>query len=204
MPQGKGRRAGLRAVAAVLALAAAALMGSGPARADGPPLQGAFGKAFTLADEPYPAPDVAFRTRDGSEVTLQDFRGRVVLLNFWATWCAPCVEEMPTLDALEADLKDEGLSVLAISQDRGGLDTVQPFLRDELEVQELGIYLDPKGRLAQAFGLRGMPTTYLIDARGRVVGGMEGPADWNAPEVKALVRHFLQRGRESGVIETGG
>ncbi|MFP3386636.1 TlpA family protein disulfide reductase, partial [Tritonibacter sp. SIMBA_163] len=80
-----------------------AFVATAPVRAEEPPLKGAFGEVFALADEPYPAPQTAFQTRDGETVTLADFKGRVVLLNFWATWCAPCVEEMPTLDALQAD-----------------------------------------------------------------------------------------------------
>jgi thiol-disulfide isomerase/thioredoxin len=185
------------AVVALLALPAAALAG-------GPPLEGSFGERFVIKDEPKPAPDVAFSDRDGGSVTLQDFKGKVVLLNFWATWCAPCVEEMPTLDALESDLRDEGLKVLAVSEDAGGRDQVEPFLREKLNLDNLEIFLDPKGRLGGAMGLRGMPTTFLIDARGNVVGGMEGPADWNGEPVKKLIRYYLDRAREEGVTQTSG
>jgi thiol-disulfide isomerase/thioredoxin len=202
MTQGKSR-GGLLAGAFVvgLVLAAGAVL-TATAESE-PPLQGRFADAFNVFEEPVDAPQVAFTRRDGTEVTLSQFEGRVVLLNFWATWCAPCVEEMPTLDALEADLRERGLSVLAVSEDRGGRDVVEPFLRDKLQLDELGIYLDPTGTLAQAFGLRGMPTTYLIDAQGRIVGGMEGPADWNGPAAKALVGYYLNQAERRGTLEAG-
>jgi len=196
MDEGKTRRrlltglglGALAAGAAVLSRPLVAALGGG----NGPPLKGKFGKRFTLQDTPAPVPAVPFKDRAGAEVSLPDFEGRVVLLNFWATWCAPCIEEMPTLDALQQDLGSDRFTVMAVSQDVGGRETVEPFLRNKLDLQALDIYLDPEGRLARALGLRGMPTTYLIDARGRVVGELVGPADWNAPEVKALIRHYIE------------
>jgi thiol-disulfide isomerase/thioredoxin len=204
MALGKTRRGVLAALAAAAVLTFG-IGGTGQAVAAGdPPLEGDFGARFTLKDDPQPAPGVAFTDRDGARVSLADFKGRVVLVNFWATWCAPCVEEMPTLDALEADLGSAAFTVLAVSEDMGGLETVEPFLRDKLDLQTLEIYLDDKGALAQAFGVRGMPTTYLVDAKGRVVGGLEGPADWNSAPVKRLIRHYIDAGRASGAIETTG
>jgi peroxiredoxin len=111
---------------------------------------------------------------------------------------------MPTLDALQAEFGGRGLQVLAVSEDRGGAATVEPFLRDKLSLDALDIYLDPKGALAQAFALRGLPTTYVIDARGRVVGHLEGPADWAGPAARALVTHYLERARSAGRLDTGG
>jgi thiol-disulfide isomerase/thioredoxin len=185
----------LARAALVLLLAAGA---NAAAHAEGPSLEGKFGERWQVAATPEPAPQAAFQTRDGETVTLADFAGRVVLVNFWATWCAPCIEEMPTLDALEADLGSPAFEVLAVSEDMGGREVVEPFLRDKLSLETLAIYLDPKGELARAFGLRGMPTTYLIDARGRVVGSLEGPADWHSAPVKALIRHYLARAEAAG------
>ena len=196
MDEGKTRRRllgglGLGALAAGAAVLArplvAALNGAQP------PLKGKFGERFALRETPAPVPAVPFKDRTGAEVSLPQFEGRVVLLNFWATWCAPCIEEMPTLDALQQDLGSDRFTVMAVSQDVGGRETVAPFLRDKLDLQALDIYLDPEGRLARALDLRGMPTTYLIDARSRVVGELVGPADWNAPEVKALIRHYIEQ-----------
>lgn len=186
-------------------LLAGAVLWSWPATgADGPPLKGRFADAFQMPDQPRPAPEASFTTRDGQTVQLADFKGQVVLVNFWATWCAPCVEEMPTLDGLQQALGGEAFQVLAVSEDRGGLSKVEPFLRDELNLQALPIYLDQDGSLAQAFGLRGMPTTYLLNAQNQVVGGLEGPADWNSDAARALMQYYIDQGREAGVIETGG
>ena len=190
---------------ALAVLLAGAMLASAPApAAEGPPLKGRFADAFQMPDQPRPAPDATFRTRDGEAVQLADFKGQVVLVNFWATWCPPCVEEMPTLDGLQQALGGEEFQVLAVSEDRAGLSKVEPFLRDELNLQALSIYLDSDGSLAQAFGLRGMPTTYLLNAKGQVVGGLEGPADWNSDAARALMQYYIDQGREAGVIETGG
>jgi len=148
---------------------------------------------FRLLENPRPVPDVAFVDGAGKSVRLTDFEGKVVLLNFWATWCAPCVRELPTMDRLQARLGGEGLAVVAVSWDRGGLAVVEPFLA-ELGIEHLDIYLDTPGRTGPEFGVRGLPTTFLIDRQGRMVGGMEGPAEWDSPEAEALIRHYLARG----------
>lgn len=199
MLQGKSCRSYL--IAAVLAVL---LPAWGTAAAEPPPLAGVFAERFTLLEPRESAPETAFRDRDGDPVRLSDFRGRVVLVNFWATWCAPCVEEMPTLDALTASLGREGLKVLAVSQDVGGREAVEPFLRERLELENLEVFLDPKGELSRAMGVRGLPTTFLIDARGRIVGALEGPADWNGAPARELIRHYIDEARAAGVVDTAG
>lgn len=165
--------------------------GGAPAAPEGP-----FAQDFTFSDPPVPAPSEAFRALHGGEVTLADFRGKVVLVNFWATWCAPCVREMPSLERLHAALEGEDFAVLAISQDRGGAGVVAPFLA-RLDLQRLPVYLDPKGKLGRAFALKGLPTSFVIDRRGRVVAGLVGPAEWDSAEALAFMRHYLeQRGEE--------
>ena len=198
------RAAWLRLLALTVLLAGAVLWSAPALGADGPPLEGRFADAFQMPDQPRPAPEATFKTREGETVQLADFKGKVVLVNFWATWCPPCVEEMPTLDGLQQALGGEAFQVLAVSEDRAGLSKVEPFLRDELNLRALDIYLDSDGSLAQAFGLRGMPTTYLLNAQGQVVGGLEGPADWNSDAARALMQYYIDQGREAGVIETGG
>ncbi len=198
------RNAPLAALAAMIALAT--VVGT-PAMALGgeqPPLLGVFKDNFTLSDPTVPAPQTSFTDGSGKEISLTTFKGQVVVLNFWATWCAPCVREMPTLDRLQAKLGGDGLAVVAVSQDRGGPAVVAPFFK-ELGIRELKVYLDPGGELAQEFGLKGLPTTLLIDAEGRVVGGLEGPAEWDSEEALTLIRYYLQRaGDEAKAIKTGG
>ena len=161
-----------------------------------PPLAGVFADNFTLLEEPVPAPQAPMGTDSGESITLSAFEGQVVLLNFWATWCKPCVREMPSLDRLQAALSPEGLAVVAVSQDRAGLKAVEPFFL-EAGLEHLGIYLDPKGKLWREFGVRGLPTTYLIDRQGRLIGAMEGPAEWDEEDAVALIRFYLEQGSES-------
>ncbi len=113
-----------------------------------------------------------------------------MLLNFWATWCAPCIREMPALDRVQAALAGEGLEVVAVSQDFAGRKVVEPFFL-RLGLAHLRIYYDTGGALSRALGVAGLPTTLLIDRQGRIVGGLEGPADWDSDESIDLIRHFL-------------
>ncbi len=180
--------------------AAAAEAPDGPA----PPLRGAFGENFTLLDPPVPVPLEAFTDLAGNSIRLADFRGRVVLLNFWATWCAPCVREMPSLDRLQAVLGDRGLRVAAVSIDRGGIKVIRPFAK-RLGLKRLGLYHDPKGALLQAFGVSGLPASFVIDRNGGIVGAYAGPAEWDGPEARALIEYYLDRPDQApGVTKTGG
>ena len=194
------RKAFAAALAALLGLAS-----PGPAFAEtGPPLKGAFEDAMTLFEEPMEAPDDAFTTSGGQEMTLADFRGHVVVLNFWATWCAPCVEEMPSLDRLQARLGSEGLTVVALSGDRGGMTAVEPFF-ERLELTHLEIFLDPKNLLSRRLGIRALPTTLVIDRQGRIVAGLQGATAWDAPEAIEFFRYYLgDAPQRSGLLKTGG
>lgn len=180
-------------------LLAFGLLAGAPAAADPPPLGGALAEQWVTLMPPVPAPQTPFTAVAQGEgqtvetrVRLDDYAGRVVLLNVWATWCAPCVHEMPALDQLQADLADEGLLVLALSTDRGGLNQVAPFYED-LGLDNLEIFLDPRGALASDLDVRGLPSTYLIDRDGRVVGALQGAYDWAGADAKALIRHYLAK-----------
>lgn len=153
---------------------------------------------FSFTEPPRPAPQTPFLAGDGSQLTLEDFKGRVLLVNFWATWCAPCVRELPSLDGLQSKLGDEGLLVLAVSQDRGGAKVAAPFLK-KLGVTRLGLFLDSRMKLGRAFGVRALPWTILIGRDGRVVGQLPGYAEWDTDEGIALIRHYLQAERSDEV-----
>lgn len=135
---------------------------------------------------PRPVPAAGFQDGDGNPVSLDAFRGKVVVLNFWATWCTPCVKEMPALDQLQADMADSGVAVVALSSDRGGVATVQEFFKKQ-GLGHLKIYVDAKNEVGRGLTVRGLPTTVLIDARGQEVARLEGQAAWDSPQAKELV-----------------
>ena len=151
-----------------------------------PAFKGSLG-AFVPRTPPEAPPAITFKYADGKELTLADFKGRALVLNYWATWCAPCVEEMPALDKLHASLAGEGIEVVAISVDRGGMRQVAPFFEVNA-LKNLPVYLDPPGASMRAFGLRGLPTTIVIDRQGRDAGRLEGMAHWDSDDAKKLLR----------------
>ena len=136
-------------------------------------------------------PDLKFVDNTNQSVSLSDFRGRLVLVNIWATWCLPCREEMPSLDQLQANFDPSKFLVLAISIDRAGLPVISNFYR-ELGLKSLGIYVDELGAALHEFGLVGIPGTILIDPAGREVGRRIGPAKWDSSGEIAFVRDYLR------------
>ena len=132
-----------------------------------------------------PTPDTTFRDPDGGDITLADFRGSPVLVNLWATWCAPCVKELPTLDRL-ARTRDGSLGVIAVSQDMGPHPSVVAFL-DTLKVANLGAYHDPQMALSGALGAQVLPTSILYDAEGRELWRYVGDLDWTGEEAARLL-----------------
>ena len=147
--------------------------------------------AFNLAPtEPKPVPELTFFDGAGNEVSLADFRGEVVVLNLWATWCAPCRREMPSLDRLQAHFGGDGLEVIALSLDRGDVGKVRDFY-DELGISTLAVYHDPQARAGRELGAPGLPTTILIDRSGQEVGRLLGPAEWDSDEAIAVIRALM-------------
>jgi thiol-disulfide isomerase/thioredoxin len=146
---------------------------------------------FIRAKEPRPAPDVEFAELGGAPAHLSDFRGRVVLVNLWATWCGPCVAEMPSLVKLQERIGRRDFVVLALSSDRGGARVVQPFV-EEHRLQALAVYLDPKGTATRKLGAKGLPTSILIDRQGRELGRILGAAEWDSSEAVALVKDAIE------------
>ena len=137
--------------------------------------------------EPRPVPATRFQDASGRQFTLADFKGRVVLLNIWATWCSPCRKEMPTLDRLQAALGGRSFEVVALSIDREGMGVVRSFY-DEIQVQSLAVYIDPSADVMQTLSIIGVPTTMLIDSAGREVWRRLGPETWDAPDIVAMLR----------------
>lgn len=151
---------------------------------------------FVPAREPLALEPIQFTDGDGNELTLADFKGRVVLLNLWATWCAPCREEMPALDALEAELGSDDFQVLALSLDRGGIEKPREFL-EEIGIEHLALYHDASGRMGTRIGAFGLPTTLLIGRDGKSLGRLVGPAHWDDGDAVALVRAAIGAGNVS-------
>lgn len=154
--------------------------------------------AFALATDPRRLPPLAFTDGTGKAVTLADFRGRVVLLNLWATWCVPCRKEMPALDRLQATLGGPAFEVVAVNLDTRDPEKPRAFL-SEIGVKALGFYADPATGTFQALRAVGrgfgLPTTILVDRDGCELGFLAGPAEWGGADAEALVRAALASAR---------
>jgi thiol-disulfide isomerase/thioredoxin len=138
-------------------------------------------KNFVMHDTPKPAV-AAFEDAQAHSRSLADFKGKVVVLNIWATWCVPCRREMPALDRLQAKLHGPDFEVIPVSIDRGGIEVVRKFY-GEIGVQNVGIYTDRSGQVLRTLAAVGLPTTVLIDHTGREIGRIVGPAEWHSPEI---------------------
>jgi thiol-disulfide isomerase/thioredoxin len=144
---------------------------------------------FVPSQQPAPAPAVSLTDVSGNTVELSDFKGRLVVVNLWATWCEPCLREMPSLERLQSKLGDR-IAVLGVSQDRGGNKTVEPFIA-KLGLKSVKIFIDPKSVVGRAFEVRGLPTSLLIDRDGKLLGRVEGAAEWDSPKIMAVLDRFL-------------
>ena len=131
------------------------------------------------------APAVTFHDPDGGDISIADFRGAPMLVNLWASWCAPCVKELPTLDRLAA-AKDGQLGVIAVSQDMAPQSSVEAFLATH-KIANLGAYHDPEMELTSALNVQIMPTTVLYDADGKEVWRFVGDQDWTSEEAAKLL-----------------
>ncbi len=152
--------------------------------------------ALGVVPAPKPPPEVSFLDPSGKPVTLADFKGRAVLVNLWATWCAPCRHEMPSLDRLQAELGGPDFEVVAINIDTRNLERPKTWLQ-EAGVGRLAYYADPQARILQVLQrsghVVGLPTTILVDAAGSELGTLKGPADWSGPDALRHVRAALGR-----------
>ena len=152
--------------------------------------------AVAVASEPRPVAALSFKDSDGATKQLADFRGRTVLFNLWATWCAPCKLEMPALDELQAKLGGADFQVVAVNIDTRNLEKPPAWLR-EAKIAHLGYYADPSAKVFQdlkaAGKAFGMPTTLLIDPQGCELATLAGPAEWAGADAVKLIEATLGR-----------
>ena len=146
--------------------------------------------AFQVADTPSPIGELSFADKDGKPATIADWRGRTVLLNLWATWCAPCRHEMPALEALETEMGGQSFAVVPVSVDLGD-DAKPKAFYAETGLTKLPFFHDGSMGIFNALKKRslaiGMPTSILIDGEGCILGSLNGPAEWAGPDAKALI-----------------
>ena len=183
---------GLRSGLALLYMAL--VLGANPALADGLPRAGDMRK-LVVHEVPREGSTEGFTDGAGAPLTLADFAGKVVVLNFWATWCPPCRAEMPTLDALQGGMGGEDLVVLAVATGRNMVPAIEKFYT-EAGIVNLPIYLDGRGQigpLARSFGVAGLPVTVVLDREGREVARLTGEADWNSEAARAMLAVLVAR-----------
>ena len=169
-------------------LVAVAALGSRPAQAD-PPLNGEMSK-FNLSAGQDELSRVTLDDADGNDVSLSKFRGKIVLLNVWATWCGPCVMEMPKLDHLSATMGGSDFVVVPVSIDRGGAHQAMPFLT-RMNVSSMTPYFDRSNSIGRLLSATHVPLTVIIGRDGNEIGRFVGTADWDSDEARNLIKYFI-------------
>lgn len=149
-------------------------------------------KNLVVHNAPKPVAPIKFEDEGGQTQSLADFKGKVVVLNIWATWCVPCRKEMPTLDRLQAALGGPDFEVVPVSIDLGGVDAVRQFYAG-IAVHNLAMYVDTSGRVLRELGAIGLPTTLIVDRSGREVGRIVGPAEWDSVELIQYLRSVIAK-----------
>ncbi len=143
-------------------------------------------KKLVFHAEPQDVSDVPFTDPDGGEHRLSDWQGKHVVLNFWATWCAPCRKEMPMLDALQAEFGGESFEVVTVAAGRNSVQGIRRFF-DEVGVERLPILLDPQQELSREMGVFGLPITVILNSEGQEIARLRGEADWESESAKAII-----------------
>ncbi|MEM8572575.1 MAG: TlpA disulfide reductase family protein [Pseudomonadota bacterium] len=147
-------------------------------------------RKLVIHDAPIPAGEAGFADLDGAEYTLADSNGQIRLVNFWATWCAPCRHEKPSLDRLEADLSGSDFHVIAIATGRNPPDAIKRF-NEEVGIEALVTYVDPGSRVASEMRVPGLPVTVLIDRNGMEIGRLVGGADWTSDSARDIIAYLV-------------
>jgi thiol-disulfide isomerase/thioredoxin len=160
-----------------------------PGAGNTPPVKIGGVEQIRRTEPPAPPAPASFTDAEGTSQTLAAYAGKGLVVNLWATWCVPCVAEMPELATLARMVAPEGILVLPLSGDRGGAEVVQRFYTAH-GIAGLPVLLDPKGTAARAWGARGLPTTLIIDRQGREQARVEGAIDWAGAAVVAEIRRL--------------
>lgn len=156
-----------------------------------PVMQGRVAEAFTLYETPQTLPEFVFKTSFDKEIALDDLKGQWIVLNFWATWCPPCLVEMPSLQAMQDAFSGQGIKVVAVSLDRGmDGEKLRAFMTDK-NFGPVAAYYDPQGGVMRQLSLRGLPSTLILAPDGRAIGIFEGDADWMSEDVRAFITSLL-------------
>ncbi|EPX82798.1 Thiol:disulfide oxidoreductase TlpA [Salipiger mucosus DSM 16094] len=150
-------------------------------------------KKLNFHAEAKPAGTNAFESFDGDPLTLEDWQGKWVLVNFWATWCAPCREEMPALAQLQTDMGGEDFEVVTVAAGRNPKPAMTSFF-DEIAVDNLPLHRDPKSALAREMGVLGLPITVILNPEGEEVARLQGDADWASDEARAVIGALIGAG----------
>ena len=147
-------------------------------------------RGVLIHDTPTPVSQQSFTDLEDATHVLANFEGQVVLLNFWATWCAPCREEMPSLDALQQDLGGDDFQVVTLATGRNPTPAILRFFEEE-GIEALPTYLDPRQNVAREMSIFGLPITVIIDREGNEIGRLRGDADWHSEEAVALLQAVI-------------
>jgi peroxiredoxin len=190
-------RLGRRSLLTTLGALAASMSIMAPARPARAQTLAPLNRALLEVTPPLVPPRFSMSLADGTRRTLADYRGQGIVLNLWATWCVPCVAEMPALDGLAARATKFAIAVLPVSIDARGLSVVKPFYTAH-HLEHLPILLDPESDVARAFKVHGIPATFIIDRQGRIVGRTEGPVEWDTQAAIDALRHLVGAREESG------
>jgi thiol-disulfide isomerase/thioredoxin len=168
----------------VVVLYTAFLLGANVAAADVAALRDGDMKKLALHEAPVPLPEVVLLDATDGEHSLAEYRGKWVVLNFWATWCAPCRHEMPSLDRLQAALPE--IAVVPVATGRNSVTGIEKFF-EEAEIKLLPILRDPKSELARPMGVMGLPVTVILNPEGQEVARLIGDAEWDSDSAKAIM-----------------
>jgi thiol-disulfide isomerase/thioredoxin len=148
-------------------------------------------RKLNFHSESKPISDKPFISQDGGDGTLAQYHGQIVLLNFWATWCAPCRHEMPMLSELQAELGGDDFQVVTLATGRNMMPAMKKFFA-QIEVDNLSLHRDPKQKLSRDMGVLGLPATVIINREGKEIGRLQGDADWSSENARAIIGELIK------------